>query len=287
MSCPIWSDIDAAASTVPAERWTTAVESLRSRCHHLFPGDIRDETLRAALHGRLCTCRDSWRCGQKRLRKKAAAGTGSDQNEDPEELTQLTEGEHSTGDSALQSNSRRSLKVVLKVPDNLGKAVGKQVADQHGDYTSNTSHIHQPEAPMSTTVLDSSEDSRTRFLSPNSTTPFTSESKLSEQYGDNAGNIIQTTDKLANSSKKSTVSLSGEALTEDSEVGDTNRSLQHESVSATADDGDTIIVDVEGRKAMMLAEQSKKKSPMKRQRASSSRGNAKVCYNKTLIDEYR
>jgi len=175
MSCPIWSDIDAAASTIPAERWTTAVENLRSRCHHLFPGNLRDETLRAALHSRLHTCRDSWRCGQKRLRKKAAADTDSDQDEDPEGSTQLTEGEHRTDDSALPSHTRRSLKVILKVRPGLVKEVGKPVAGLQGDYTSNTSQYYQPEAPISTTVLNSSEDTRARFPSLNFTAPLRSE----------------------------------------------------------------------------------------------------------------
>lgn len=283
--CPVWSDIDANYSTVSSERESTAIVLLRLRSHQLFPEDLPNETLQSALRSRLYICRESWRDGQKRLRTKAAADTSSGQRGDPEELSEPAKGEHSRKHSALHNHSPRSLKIVLKLP-NAREEMARLSAGQHVDYTGDTSHIGQPEASIST-VLRSSADSQANPSSLNSTRPSTSESELRQLESHDNRNVIHTIYKLTDSSKKPTISLSAKDLAEDSEVSVAGRPSQHKSTSAKIDDGDTITVDVEGRKEMMLAEHSRKTSFMKRQRASSSSCNAKVCYNETLTDDRR
>lgn len=276
LCCSIWRDIDANYCLISSEQESTAIAILRSRSHQLFPKELPNETLQSALRSRLFICRESWRGGQKRLRAKAAAHASSAQREDSEELSQPAEGEMSTNHSDLRSHSAPSLKIVLKLPNSRDQLV-RLSAGQHVDYIGDTSRIDRPETSIKR-LLRSSEDNRANSWSLNSTRPSLSESELIELESSDNENGVQPTDKFTDSSKKPTTSLSAD-LAGDTEVSVADRPSQHKNSSANIDDGDTITVDVEGRKEIMLAEHLRKTGVMKRQRTSSSRHNTKVCYN--------
>lgn len=279
MFCPVWSDIDVYYSSISSERESTAIELLRLDSSQLFSEDLPDETLRSALRSRLYLCRESWRDGQRRLRKRAAADISSGQREEAGELSEPAKGESSTSHLVQQSHSMPPLKIALKLPNSQREMV-RLSAGQDVDCTGDTSYIDRLEASMNT-LSWSSEYGQLDPWSLNPTRPPTSETELKEPDSNGNRSLIHPTDKLTVSSMGPPTSFSANPA-EDSEISVVDRPSQRKSGSANIHDEDTITVDVEGRKGMMLAEHARKTSFMKRQRAFSSSQNAKVCYNKTI-----
>jgi len=114
LSCPVWSDIDARFTNIPAERIDYAISLLRSRTQPIFPDDLPDEVLLSALRSRLRLCRGSWQDGQRRNRRRAPAFTDPGQQEAPEVSELAVEEEVAEPDR--QSQSPRSLRIILKIP---------------------------------------------------------------------------------------------------------------------------------------------------------------------------